>query len=451
MKKEAKRIDYLNDGCFSVLRAVIAPLAVTTVVQIFTTTLVNKLYSQYVGEEYFTIIGYLNTFLMCYYNLLSSVSSAAWIRTARYYARKNSAETQEKTLQAIFAIVLSYVGVTLVMILLQKMIFTWMNIPAEIYEQASAYYRLCLAVYFPSLVSGFLSTIVIAISASGRILLMNLFSTMLTVVTAFVLLVVLKLGLIGGTIAGGCNSFIMLYVYITILCRDGWWILKRPGKICFQRRIVTSIISYGALLSLQWILCNTGYLLVSAQTNKYLSMQYVSVLQVSLPITGLMSAFMQSCSLFIPQNYAEGKMDRVKRFFMISTLGCVIYGIICFIVQWSLGEWYYGTLFSSPEIIKLGKEYWFWNGLGTISVAVIYTARTFFDVVGYGKISLLAGVGELSGHMLSALWLIPKFGNIGRSLAYPLGWTFAAVALLVSYYLLKGKIYKKDGSASIAS
>ena len=65
----------------------------------------------------------------------------------------------------------------------------------------------------------------------------------------------------------------------------------------------------------------------------------------------------------------------------------------------------------------------------------------FFDAVGLGKLSLLSGVGELLGNLVSAFLLIPRFGNIGRSISYPLGWFLAVLSLSIAYLYSRKKIY----------
>ena len=68
-------------------------------------------------------------------------------------------------------------------------------------------------------------------------------------------------------------------------------------------------------------------------------------------------------------------------------------------------------------------------------------------VKGYGEasklynISLVCGVCELGSNLLCAFWLIPSFGIIGRNLSYPLGYWIAALFLLISYPLLRKRIY----------
>ena len=91
--------------------------------------------------------------------------------------------------------------------------------------------------------------------------------------------------------------------------------------------------------------------------------------------------------------------------------------------------------------MELGVKHWFWYGTGFIPLGFIYTVRFFFDAVGMSKISLLSGLGELIGHLIAAFVLIPNLGNMGRSIANPVGWAVANVFLWSSYLLFRKRIY----------
>ena len=134
----------------------------------------------------------------------------------------------------------------------------------------------------------------------------------------------------------------------------------------------------------------------------------------------------------------------MRKFLNVTLSLCVGYGVVCAVIYAFLGEWYYGTLFADPNVVALGAEYWKWYGLGFIFVAVIYIVRVFYDCIGMSNMALFSGVSEMIGSFICAFWLIPAFGNIGNTLMYPLSWFIAASYLIISYLLLRKKIYFKS-------
>jgi len=261
---------------------------------------------------------------------------------------------------------------------------------------------------------------------------------------AFLFLKVFRLGVQGVALIMCVQYFLWMAVNYILLRKQ-----KILGKIAkkdllpdFSR--VGKIISYGLLLAAQMLLCVIAEVIVSLQANRYLSVEYIAVIAVSLPIQGVLSGVTSSmCTAFIPQNYKAGNSERLKSFMRkVLALG-VGYAVFCFVIYASIGEWYYYRLFQDMAMAAMGSEYWFWYGLSIIPVAIIGIVRVFFDSIDKGSISMLSGIGELLGRIVCGFWLIPMFGNIGRSLASLLGWGTGALFLLIAYAILRKSIYRQ--------
>ena len=441
MLRNSRKIDFLRDKPVSILLRLCLPLIVVNLVQIFTTMLTNSLYSLFVGETLFTVIGYLSTVTDAYLSLTYSVMSAAWIKTAHYHALYDRQTAQQKTIQAIYS-VLPVVGTSLVLILLfRDPILHAFHVPPDYFAVTRQYFTIWICSYSLMPVAQLLLLVTNGTSSSGRILLANFLTVFITAFNAVILLAVAKLGMVGAALLPLCNAVLQLLVYVILFRRSGFFRNFRPEDFLPEWRVLFDIICYGLLITLQTMLCVVGNLATGLQANRYLTYDYISVLNVSIPITAVMDSIAQACSAFYPQNYGAGLTDRVRRFFLLTNVCVFFYSCLCCFLYLSLSEWYYSQLFTDPTIVALGVEYWFWFGIGFIPLGFVYTVRFFFDSVGMGKISLLSGLGELIGHCLAAFWLIPCFGNLGRSLAFTLGWGVANIFLWGSYFLFRKRIY----------
>lgn len=293
------------------------------------------------------------------------------------------------------------------------------------------------------MIGSFLCMIVNGIGKATDIFLVNCINSCGTMIMAAMILIAFRGGVAGAAALPACNAMISIIVCLFLMKKNGIRLKSRLAECRPDFALIWGIVSYGLPIILQSLICNAGYFCVNIQTNRYLSLEYISVLDVSLPLSSLMGAFSTACMVFVPQNYTSGNGRRVKSFFTITLGASVVYGTFVFAILALLGEWYYGRLFDDLQIIAYGKEYWFWNGLGNIFVAVIYVARYFFNAIGQNRIALLSGIGEALGNLISAFWLIPKYGNIGRSVSYTLGWFLGAVFLLTAYVIQRKKIYAK--------
>lgn len=444
MLRKSKPIDYLNDPPRKVLCSVVLPLLLVYLIQIFTTSLSNKLNSLFVGTDYFSVNGYLQTTLSLFSVLTTGVASSAWILTSRYFAMRDAASIRQHLTATVCAITLVAVSVTAVVLLFPRQILSLVNIPSGIFPKARTYFLLYCISFFPAALASFFLMVLNGTVSAKRLFFVNLFSVCNTVVLSVLFLVVCKMGLIGAAILPTANAAVQLLLYFTLLKKECLFSFQ-PIRYANWKQI-GKIIRYGSLLAMQNLFCSIGYLAVSMQTNKFLSPEYISVLSISLPLSSPFDALSAAVTAFCPQNYAAGKKQRLKQFMTVTTLTGFAYGIFCFLLFAVLGRWYFGTLFDDPTIIGYGASFWFWHGIGLPFVSIMYTVRFFLDAVGLGKLSLLSGLGELVGNLICAFWIIPLFGNIGRSASSALGWFLGSVALLICLYSVRKKVFPTKGS-----
>ncbi len=441
MARPAKTIQYHTDSPAKILFAICFPLVLVNVVLAFTTTWTNQLYSRFVGQDAFSILGYLSTVTTAYAGIIGSVVSAAWIKTAPAFNRADKTEASRQLGNGFVAILIVDAVLSVLLLLFVNPLFSLLHIPESIYGSAKIFFILSIISYFPAPIAALFLTVANGTSNSSGIFWINIVIVALNFFAAVLLLAVLKLGIAGFALFGATGAVFQLLFDLILFRKLGFRFSFRVLFSQIHWSTVLDIIRYGFLIALQSLLCTAGYLLVAYQTNRFLSLEYISVLNVSLPLTGIMSAVSSACLAFCPQNYRPEQRGRLKKFFRLATIFCICYGIFCFLLYLFLGHWYYGRLFTDDIIIGHGLRYWLWYGIGHIFLSIVFSIRSFFDAVGLSRLSLLSGLGELLGNLLCAFWLIPRFGNLGRNLSSPMGWFFAAAFLSVAFMRHRRRLF----------
>lgn len=433
----------MKDTPGKVLICILLPLLSVNIVSIFTASLTNTIYSHSIGAEAFTITALVSTLISALQNVVGGVVSAAWIRTAPSFQQQDRRHAENSAVNAVYAVTLVAVAASGLLLALTDPLLQALHIPAEIYGAARQYYLVYISSYLLVSLSSYFLSVVNGICGSMGIFWANLFSSISSALMAFLLLQLLKLGIPGLALVGAGAAVLLLLFTSYLLRKKNLHFSPDKKRYKPDPALIVGIIKYGLLLSLQSLLCSAGYLAVSIQTNRFLPLDYITVLSVSLPLTVVMNAFSSACAVFIPPNYSAGKKKRVFKFLKLATACCVGYGVFCFVAFALLGKWYYSSLFESESIIAYGAQYWRIYGFGLIFVAFIFVVRIFLEAAGEAKLSLFAGVSELCGNLICAFYLIPRFGVVGRSLAYPLGWILAVAYLLIVCICLRKKLFEE--------
>lgn len=444
MRHKQRHIDYLHGSPFKSLFAICFPLIGVNIVLAITSLLTNELYNRYVGDHVFSIMGYLSAVTTSFGSITSGIMFASWIKIAHHFSLNDKIFCGQQILHGVVAIFLVETCLTVLLLLFADPILHLLNIPQTLYEDAKLYFVLTILLYFPAQLAGFCLTIVNGTSSASRLFWVNIFVVCSNAVVAIIMLAVLQCGMVGVAVMSVISALVQLVFYFFLFRSDGY----RLNLIETLRHLdwpkIGSIIRYGLLIALQSLLCTSGYLIVTYQANRYLSLEYISVLNITLPLAGIISAVSSATLAFCPPNYAAHNFTRLKKFLVLSTVCCTGYGVLSFVLYALLGTAYYGSLFQDPVIISNGAQYWFWYGLGQIFFAVVCNVRTFFESVGRSSIALLSGIGELIGNLLCAFWIIPLFGNIGRSLSHTSGYFLAMLFLLIAYFFSRKSIYHKE-------
>ena len=439
MRQHGKTIDYLHISPFRALCGIFLPLFLVNVVSVFSSAVSSTIYSQYAGQTYFTVTGYLNVAVTLYVNVISSVYLAAWVKIAHQFALQDKDTLTGLIENALLTMALACVGGSLLMMLLTQPVLHIMSIPASIYDDTRLYYILYMASYLPVALAAFFLTTVNGIGTAKRILGVNILVIVTNLLAVWLMLDVLHMKFVGAALCGALGALMQLVFYYLSFRRDGYF--RAGARFRPNWQLVGSILRYSVPIALQNALCTLGYLLVTLQTNRLLTSDYITVLNVNLPLGGVLTAFGSAILAFCPQNFGAGRGDRICRFFRLSLLCSMGYGLLCFLIYATLGSWYYGRLFTDAQIVAYGCDFWFWQGVGYVFLSVLYPIRYLFDSVGLSRLSMFSGVGELLGNALCAFWLIPRYGNIGRSLSYPAGWLFASTFLLITFFLHRKQLF----------
>ena len=435
-------IDYLNDSVTQILIKLGSPIMLSTVVAVFATLINNYVLKSYCGE-YFVVTSVLSALIGLISSIPGSVVSAGWAKySASIVAKDNDAG---KNLVTVFYLLcFLQIVIAAIFLVFADRILHWLNTPPEVYDTVRVYFVVYLIAYFFVGLSTWMVTMTTGLESPRGILVINLVNILAPSVMVAILLGILRLGIVGAAVFTGAAAFLVIGFAGLMLVRHHLIVLPRGKDFRLDFRACLVLLRMSSIVFLQSLICTVGYLVVSTQTNRYLSIDYITVLSVSVPIVNGLSVFSTVITIAAPLNYLSGRFARTKKMMWATFWACEIYGILCFLFHALFGRVYYASLFSDSNVILLGSEYWFLYGLGMLAVPVLYTIRCFFVSVQRVGTALFAGVFELLGNLICAYVLIPRFGNVGRSVAYPLGWLLAAAYLFVAYWLMRKRIYSSD-------
>ena len=429
----------MKDSPIKVIIRVGMPLIIVSLISVLVTILDQNIKSAQC-VEIFKISGFLAAFTGLIATICANVAISAWIKYSNYFLN-GSEERNKYFVNSIYSILFFQLLMTVATICFSDQIMQFLNVPAEWYAATKQYFIVLMAANLLTSTGSYFVSLMNGIGNVTEIFIIHLINSCGLIIWALLFLIVLKLGTIGVALYLGANAALIIITSLTILRKKK--ILIKPRLVKPDLKIIFGNIKYGLITAVDTVFCSVGYILVTMQTNKYLSPDYIQVISINIPLQLPLNALGDSVIAFIPPNYNEGEKGRVKSFLKISFIIAVVYGIICAVLYSTIGNYYFSKLFTDGNVVKYGESFWMWYGIGLAFCSVIYILKYFFNATGYAKLGALSGIGEFVGHIICAYYIIPNHGVIGNMLGHPLGWAFGAVILIILYLCFAKKIYNK--------
>jgi Na+-driven multidrug efflux pump len=369
--------------------------------------------------------------------------SAVWAKYSLSFV--TGGEKSKKDLaNSLVTIIVCQAVIELLGIVFADPILRFLNTPAETYREAKLFLILFTAVSVFSTLSSLTNVMSNGLDSPRGILTLNILNQVMPCGLLVLMLRVFKLGLIGGAIYAGVSAAVMATIGFARLLLQKKLQLPKWREIKVDLGECSAIIRMSAVIFLQSVLCNAGYLAVEIQRNQYLSLDYISASSVTIPVANAFGIFSTIITVVVPQNYAAANYQRTKKLLFQTFWACEAYGIICCLIYWIFGKSYFTSISSDPSFISWGTFHWRWFGLGFVTIPALYVVRNFFVAVQRPGIALGAGFAELIGNALCAYLLIPYVGEIGNALSRPVGWGLATAYSFLCYFAKKNAFFPKE-------
>lgn len=333
--------------------------------------------------------------MMTLTNLVSSFAMGTTILLGQQIGsgkRKEGGQTVGSAI-ALFAVIAVIMSALLV--LFARQISAVMNAPAEAFDKTAGYVRICGGGMIVIVAYNLIGCIFRGLGDSRTPLITVAIACVCNIAGDLILCAGFKMGTEGAAIATVFAQVVSVIVSFFIIRRKELPFELHREHIKLHGQTVRKMVFLGAPIALQDLLVSVSFLIILAIVN---SMGVVASAGVGVAekvcafIMLISSAFMQSMSVFVAQNYGAGKMDRAKR---------ALYGGIA--VSFSIGvcmfflSYFHGTILArvfstDPEVVAAAADYLRAYGIDCLFTAIFFCYIGFYNGIGMTRFVMIQGV-----------------------------------------------------------
>ncbi len=208
----------------------------------------------------------------------------------------------------------------------------------------------------------------------------------------------------GRTVGNAILMFTVIAIVMTLLLVIVSFLFIRKKELPFllkkeslrlHKKSLTQIIRLGAPIALQDLLVSISFLIILAIIN---SMGVIASAGVGVAekvcafIMLISSAFMQSISAFVAQNYGAGRLDRAKKALHYGVLVSFAIGVGMFFLSFFHGDILAGIFSSDESVIFATADYLRAYAIDCMFTAIFFCYTGFYNGIGKTKFVMVQGI-----------------------------------------------------------
>ena len=414
------------------------PLALSNLLQVLFNMSDVAVVGRFAGSTALGAVGSTSIFVTLFTGFLIGLGNGINVLVARFYGARNAESVHKTVHSALLVSLLAGVLLLVVGLFGSPVLLRLLNTKEDLLTGAILYLR----VYFlgmPALaLYNYGNAVFSAIGETQKPLRYLSFAGVLNILLNLFFVIVCRLDVAGVALASTIAQCVSAGLILRALTRvqDSYALHLR--EVRFDPIMTRRVLMLGLPAGFQNAIFAIANLFIQAGVNSFDSLMVKgnsAAANADALIYDAMAAFYMACASFMSQNYGAGKVDRVKKSYLISLAYSFGVGLVLGGTLMLFGREFLALFTTEPAVIDAGMK--------RVSVmALAYCISAFMDCTiaasrGLGKTVVPTIIVVMGSCVFRVVWVYTIFAQIhtipSLYLLYPCSWALTAVAEMVYF------------------
>ena len=414
------------------------PLALSNLLQVLFNMSDVAVVGRFAGSTALGAVGSTSIFVTLFTGFLIGLGNGINVLVARFYGARNAESVHKTVHSALLVSLLAGVLLLVVGLFGSPALLRLLNTKEDLQPGAILYLR----VYFlgmPALaLYNYGNAVFSAIGETQKPLRYLSFAGVLNILLNLFFVIVCRLDVAGVALASTIAQCVSAGLILRALTRvqDSYALHLR--EVRFDPIMTRRVLMLGLPAGFQNAIFAIANLFIQAGVNSFDSLMVKgnsAAANADALIYDAMAAFYMACASFMSQNYGAGKVDRVKKSYLISLAYSFGVGLVLGGTLMLFGRGFLALFTTEPAVIDAGMK--------RVSVmAMAYCISAFMDCTiaasrGLGKTVVPTIIVVMGSCVFRVVWVYTIFAQIhtipSLYLLYPCSWALTAVAEMVYF------------------
>lgn len=384
--------------------------------------------------------------MMTLTNLVSSFAMGTTILLGQQIGSGKRKEGGRTVGTAIVMFMIIAVIASILLVIFASQVSAVMNAPQEAFDKTVSYVRICGGGMVVIVAYNLIGCIFRGLGDSRTPLLTVAIACVCNIAGDLLFCAVMGMGTSGAAIATVLAQVISVIVSFGIIRKKELPFEIGKSDIRIHMPSMKKMAGLGAPIALQDLLVSISFLIILAIVN---SMGVTASAGVGVAekvcafIMLISSAFMQSISAFVAQNYGAGKMDRAKKALAGGIAVSFVIGVGMFFMSFFHGDAMAGIFSSDAEVIAAAADYLKAYAIDCMLTAVFFCFIGFYNGIGMTRFVMIQGIIGAFGVRVPVSYFmsrIPDTSLFKIGLATPMSSLVQLVLCLGCYMVIRKKL-----------
>ena len=393
---------------------------------------------RFAGSTALGAVGSTSIFVTLFTGFLIGLGNGINVLVARFYGARNAESVHKTVHSALLVSLLAGVLLLVVGLFGSPALLRLLNTKEDLLPGAILYLR----VYFlgmPALaLYNYGNAVFSAIGETQKPLRYLSFAGVLNILLNLFFVIVCRLDVAGVALASTIAQCVSAGLILRALTRVQDSYVLHLREVRFDPIMTRRVLMLGLPAGFQNAIFAIANLFIQAGVNSFDSLMVKgnsAAANADALIYDAMAAFYMACASFMSQNYGAGKVDRVKKSYLISLAYSFGVGLVLGGTLMPFGREFLALFTTEPAVIDAGMK--------RVSVmAMAYCISAFMDCTiaasrGLGKTVVPTIIVVMGSCVFRVVWVYTIFAQIhtipSLYLLYPCSWALTAVAEMVYF------------------
>lgn len=424
------------------------PLLIGNLFQQMYSVIDSVMVGNYVGTDALAAVGSSTPLINMMIGLFMGFATGAGVIISQYFGADDRKNLKKATNTCVM---IGFIGGIILMILgiiFSRVMIDVIGTPEDVQEAANTFLKIYFMGGIPIVMYNVVSGIMRALGDSRTPLYFLCLSSVINIMLDILFVKNLGFGIKGAGYATLISQTISaVLVFITLLRQKDIYMVSLKS-LAIDSKILIRIIKVGIPAGLQQSIIAFSNVLVQGYINLF-GTDAVAGCGAYIKIDGFIIlpvlSFGMAQTIFIGQNYGAGKMDRVKKGAIVSSIISVSYSIIVSIILLVFSRGIVSIFSTDENVIYFGVKMLFYFAPFYIFSAGI---QCFCGLLrGFSKATppMLIMTANLCGVRLIWLFIMSHFADTIDYVCfgYPLTWITGFICFIVYMFFVKDKLFNK--------